>query len=104
MAQISAPELQKLVHETSKATVHEMLTQMGVDTKNPLEMQADMMALRELRKMYTDVEVQQDMAHLREWRQNMQRIKTKGMLTVLGITLAGAISMFWMGFKITIGK
>jgi hypothetical protein len=69
-------ELKELVSEA----VTETLTKLGVDTTNPVEMQ-------------------RDFQHLREWRQTTSSLKRHGMLTLLGIFIAGAVAALWLGFQ-----
>lgn len=40
-----------------------------------------------------------DFLRLREWRNCMDTVQNHGILTVLGIALAGAIAAFWLGLK-----
>lgn len=63
-----------------KEAVDEAFTKMGVDTTNPIEMQADF-------------------KHLREWRLSMVAMRTKGMLGIMAIVLSGAAAALWVGFK-----
>ncbi len=66
-------------------TVAQMMTGMGLDHNNPLE-------------------IQQDFARLREWRLAAEKIKTKSMMVILGIVIAGGAAALWVGFKIMVGK
>lgn len=63
-----------------KEAVHDAFTQMGIDVEDPLEMQ-------------------RDFQHLREWRVAVSAMRTKGMLTILGILITGAAAALWVGFK-----
>ena len=63
-----------------KATVKETLTSMGIDAADPLEMQRDFQALR-------------------DWRRASNAIRTKGLMTLVGILTAGAIGAIIVGIK-----
>lgn len=82
---LSRQELEELIREQSREGVMQALTLMGVDTKNPLEMQ-------------------RDFQHLREWRTTSESIKSKGLLTIVGILVAGGGAAFWIGLKELIGR
>lgn len=66
-------------------TVNETLTKIGIEHDDPVEMQ-------------------KDMAHLRAWRKSVSEVKTKSMVTVLTILIAGTLGAIWLGMKTLIGK
>lgn len=68
-------ELKELVSEA----VTETLTKLGVDVTNPVEMQ-------------------RDFQHLREWRNTTSSLKRHGLITLIGIFVAGAVAAMWLGF------
>lgn len=78
---MSREELKEVVREA----VHETLVTMGVDPKNPVEMQ-------------------RDFQHLREWRQTTSTLKRHGLTTLIGIFLAGTIAAVWLGIQAQFGK
>lgn len=73
---LSAADAKLLVAEAVKQT----LTQIGIDTSNPLEMQ-------------------QDFQHLRAWRKSGQDLKAKGLAVLLGIFLTGIVSAILLGIQ-----
>lgn len=73
---LSSPEVAELV----ATTVRQTLIQLGIDTANPLEMQADF-------------------RHLREWREANRELKHKGMMALIGIVLSGAAALILLGVK-----
>ena len=73
---LSADEMRVIV----KSAVHETLTQLGVDTSSPLEMQ-------------------RDFQHLRDWRMAQEVIRRKGYMTLVGVLLTGVLGLVWIGFK-----
>lgn len=73
---MSESDLRRIVQETVKET----LTSLGVDHKDPFEMQ-------------------RDFQYLREWRRSSAAIQRKGMLVLVGIFCSGLVAMVWAGFK-----
>lgn len=45
------------------------------------------------------IEVQKDFNHLREWRNTTESIKSKSMMTVVGIMVTGTLAALWLGLK-----
>jgi hypothetical protein len=45
------------------------------------------------------IEVQRDMAFLRDWRKGASAIGRKGALTAVGIVAAGVLGVLWLGIK-----
>jgi hypothetical protein len=73
---LSREELEALV----KRTVNETLTSIGLDHKNPIELQKDFQSLR-------------------EWRQAMQEVRKKTLITLIGILVTGLAAAIWIGLK-----
>lgn len=69
-------QLDKLVSSSVKAT----LLSLGIAHNDPIEMQ-------------------KDFQHLRDWRESMEQVKQKGMLTAVGILVTGALAAIWLGLK-----
>jgi hypothetical protein len=69
-------EVKKIVAEA----VAETLLTLGIDTTDP-------------------VELQKDMAHLRAWRESVATVKQQGLVTAVGILVAGALGLLWLAFK-----
>ncbi|RTM07393.1 MAG: hypothetical protein EKK31_11560 [Hyphomicrobiales bacterium] len=69
-------ELKKVVSEA----VAETLLQLGIDASDPVEMQ-------------------KDMAHLRAWRESVATVKNQGLVTAIGILVAGALGLLWLAIK-----
>lgn len=82
-------QLQNLTPEEARALIREAVREaflmLGVKVDDPIE-------------------VQKDFQHLREWRTTTDSIKSKGMLTIVGIAVSGLVAAFWLGFKELIGK
>lgn len=68
-----------------KEAVSETLTRMGMEADDPMEMQRDML-------------------HLRNWRRAMESVQSKGVLTVTGLAISGVLAAFWLGLKELVHK
>lgn len=77
-------EITALVKKTAEETAHQVMRQtllvMGVDTSNPLAFQADMQ-------------------YLRAWRESITTVKRQGLLTAVGIIVAGVLGLIWTAVK-----
>jgi len=62
--------------ETARKVVDELLITLGIDTKNPMEMQADMQ-------------------HLRAWRNSVDTIKRQGLLSATVVIILGVLGLIW---------
>jgi hypothetical protein len=87
---VNAPQEQEYVQLTKdelkdvvKDTVHETLTTIGIESDDPIEMQ-------------------KDFSHLREWRITVQDVRKKGILTIVGLLVAGVVAFIWIGFKMSV--
>lgn len=69
-------EVKRIVAES----VDQTLTRLGVDVSDPLEFQ-------------------KDMAHLRAWRESVATVKKQGLITAVGIVVAGIIGLIWLALK-----
>lgn len=69
-------EVKRIVAES----VDQTLTRLGVDVSDPLEFQ-------------------KDMAHLRAWRESVATVKRQGLITAVGIVVAGIIGLIWLAIK-----
>ena len=76
LTSVQKEELRVLVAESVKQT----LIQMGIASSDPIEMQKDML-------------------HLREWRKSMETVKSKSVLTLITIALTGSAAALWVGIK-----
>ena len=61
-------------------SVRETLVELGISHDDPIEMQ-------------------KDFQHLREWRLATAMIRRKGLLTILGLAIAGMAAALWVGLK-----
>ena len=66
----------KLIEETVKQT----LVTLGLDVRDPIKLQ-------------------KDFAHLRDWRESSEKIKSKGIVTLVGVIVTGAGGLAWVLLK-----
>ncbi len=82
-------QLQNLTPEEARALIREAVREtflmLGVKVDDPIE-------------------VQKDFQHLREWRNTTESIKSKGLLTVMGMLVSGMLAALWVGIKEFVGK
>lgn len=71
---LTEQEIERIVEKSVRKT----LVTMGVDCTDPLEMQRDFQALR-------------------DWRRASESIRSKGVMTVIGILVAGTLGALWVG-------
>lgn len=88
-----------VAHSAAKQAVEETLMSIGVDTKNPLQAQASFAALRNLVGVFSDSEFQADLQHLRTWRTSVRQVQSRGLMTVIGMAVTGAVVLLMLGFK-----
>lgn len=82
-------QLQNLTPDEARAlireTVRETFLMLGVKVDDPIE-------------------VQKDFQHLREWRTTTGSIKSKGLMTLMGLLVSGLVAAAWVGIKNFVGK
>ena len=101
------PELKQLMervaeeaaHKTANKVVREILVTLGIDSSDPIAIQKDMAALREMRGLIADKDFQSDMAHVRAWRESMEAAKSRGFLAIIALITTGAMGALWIGAK-----
>lgn len=77
---MSEAEIEKLI----KLTVHNTLTQTGIDSADPIEMQ-------------------KDFVHLRKWRESTDAAKKKGIVTAIGFIVLALLGTLGAMLKDFIG-
>lgn len=95
----SNAEIQAIAEAAAKAAVEETLLSLGIDTRDPIQAQRDFMVLREVGRLVMDSEFRKDMEHLRNWRLAVKEVKTKGLITLVGILVTGAVALLVAGLK-----
>lgn len=89
----------EVAREAAEQAVSNAFTRLGIDNSDPLAMQKDMGAVRRMRTLLNDPELQADLAHLRRWRKTMDSVQSKGLLVTISIIISGGLATLWLGFK-----
>lgn len=71
--------------EHTRKVIRDTLTALGIDVTQPIEIQRDFQVLR-------------------DWRKSMESIKSKALVTSIGIIIVGIAAAFWLGFKSMVGR
>ena len=79
----------------AEVTVTQMFTRMGMDTNNPLRVQADFAALRSL---VQDADTVSDLVFLRWFRKQLQGAATKIGYVIITLILGGLAAILWKGW------
>lgn len=66
--------------EVIRATVKETLVSLGIDADNPIE-------------------VQRDLAYLREFRTNVTSMVRRALLAAIGGLVTGGLAVLWLGLR-----
>ena len=103
-ANLPRAQMEAMAEAVASKVVEEMLVKLGVDHSRPLEVQHDFKALREVRTLLTSKEFQADLSHLRKWRLAMESGASKGVLTVVTMTVSGIAAPIVLGFKAWMDK
>ena len=69
-----------IAKEAAKEAVDELMTRLGIDNTSPLDMQ-------------------RDMQWLRDTRVGSEKIREKGILTLIGAAVLGGATILWLGLK-----
>lgn len=75
---------EELTEHTQKV-IRSTLTALGLDISEPIELQRDFQALR-------------------DWRLSVESVKSKALITSIGIIVAGIAAALWLGFKSMCGR
>lgn len=92
-------EMHMIAEVAAKAAVEETLIKLGIDVSNPIKAQQDFMVLREVGKLVMDSEFRKDMELLRTWRMAINDVKSKGLITLVGIIVTGSVALIVAGFR-----
>lgn len=94
----------QIAQKAADEAVRKTLVSLGLDPASPLEMQKDMMAMREWREANEDEEFHEDLLYLRRWRLAMADVQRKGLITLVGIVVSGVVAAFWLGVITMLGR
>ncbi|MEQ8308010.1 MAG: hypothetical protein RIA09_15745 [Hoeflea sp.] len=93
------PVIREVASEAATQAITELFLKLGIDVNNPLEVQRDMQALRELGARNADPLLRQDMLYLRELRMTSERIKSRTLLGFVAFLVTGTLSALAVGLK-----
>jgi len=96
--------IEQTANSAAKNAVEGMLVSLGIDATDPIEVQKDMAYLREFRQFLGDPEVQADLLHMRKWRKTMEGVQRKSLVSVVGLIVVGTAALIWMGIQAGIHK
>jgi hypothetical protein len=82
-------ELQIVVSQAVTSAVKQTLTSLGIDASDPIKTQEQMSALRDIAKMLDDDEFKKDLAHVRKWRQSVDKVSDVTLRTAVGVLITG---------------
>lgn len=78
-ASLSTEEMEQIARQGVKRA----FTEMGIDCKNPIEMQKDFAFIRSIRK-------------------SVNQVKTQGLLAAIGVIVVSVLGLVWLGFKMAL--
>ncbi len=73
-------EAKSIAKAAATEAVHEAFQRLGVDIDDWTE-------------------VQRDMAFIRSWRESSEAVKRQGLLTAIGIVVAGVLGLVWLALS-----
>ena len=80
---VTAEEMERIASRAAQKALREMLLVMGVDTNDPRAM----------------IEMQKDFAHVRGWRISIEKVRTQGLLTAVGIFITFVSGTIWYALR-----
>lgn len=80
---VTADEVKIIAEEAADAAVRKMFEQFGVDLSSPESI----------------IKFQDDMRHLRTWRESTELIKRQGLKSAVGFIVAGLLGYFVLAFQ-----
>lgn len=97
-------ELQIIVREAVGSAVKQTLTTIGIDMTDPIKTQEQMAALRDIAKMLDDDEFKKDLAHVRRWRQSVDKVSDVTVRTAVGVLITGFFGLIVFAVKAWLEK
>lgn len=95
--------VQEAARIAAKEAVRDTLTTLGLDVSDPLEVQKDMASLREMRLLLKSEDFQKDLAQIRALRTSGSFIRTAAGKSIITIVITGVLGLFWFGVQAYFG-
>lgn len=103
MTTMTPADVKAIAEATGRAIVRETLLAIGIDVDDPITAQQDFAVMRAVGKLAMDPEFRKDIEHARKWRKALEQVETKGLLTAVGLIVAGALGLLWAALKAKVG-
>lgn len=97
-------ELQIVVSQAVTSAVKQTLTSLGIDASDPIKTQEQMSALRDIAKMLDDDEFKKDLAHVRKWRQSVDKVSDVTLRTAVGVLITGFFGLLLFAISTWVKK
>jgi hypothetical protein len=91
--------IERAASKAAEGAVNNVLQRLGIDTKDPIQAQADFHKLRALRKLMEDDEFLADLAFMRRWRRGTEKVAETGISTFVKWFVLGVLGLFVLGTK-----
>jgi hypothetical protein len=119
MTNLTRADFEDIAETAAKKAVRETLLTIGLDVANPIEVQRDFAVMRQIGRLAMDADFRKDLEHARTWRLDMERpdgvaddladarrrrkaveaIRTKGVLTAVGVIATGMLGALFVGLQ-----
>lgn len=90
------PEQTAVVERAAQAAAEHVMSEtflrLGINTQDPIEVQKDMASLREMRLLLSKPEFKQDLFWVREARTTLKSARFKGAMAVVSLFAAGTVA------------
>jgi len=103
MTAMTPADVKAIAEATGRAIVRETLLAIGIDVDDPIAAQQDFAVMRAVGKLAMDAEFRKDIEHARKWRKALEQVETKGLLTAVGLVVAGMLGLLWAALKAKVG-
>lgn len=85
--------IEHMMNDVAQRAVEGTLKGLGIDTSNPLSAQQDFAKLRALRQLMEKDDFLADLAFVRRWRLNSEKVADTGIKSIVGWLTAGALGL-----------
>lgn len=103
MSNMSQAEITDIAERAAETTLRRLMITIGIDINDPLKAQRDFAVMREIGALVMDPEFRKDIEHTRAWRLTLQSVRTKSMLTAIGIVVTGLMAAMAVAIRSYLG-